>query len=100
VLVPQGGTVSFTATGTGKPPLTFRWRVVSLATGNAVATLLGATMDWVVVDPPGAYNVFLDLSNSAGSMTPLPTAVIVEVSPSFIFGDGFELELSRWLTSP
>jgi PKD repeat protein len=97
--VPQGGTTRFTATGTGKPPLTFRWRVVRSTTGVTVATLFGATVDWTASAAPGTYNVFLDLVNAAGSQTPPPRVLTVTAGP-LIFADGFETGLSRWLKSP
>ena len=96
--VPQGGVVRFSAAGSGQPPLTYRWRVVDAA-ATTVATLVGVTVDWTAIDPPGVYSVFLDLSNGSGLVTSPASVVTVSASP-FIFGDGFELGAARWLKSP
>jgi PKD repeat protein len=96
--VAQGGTVRFTASGTGRPPLTFRWRVVR-SSGTTVATLFGSTVDWVAATAPGTYNVYLDLSSAAGSLTSAPRVVTVTLAP-LIFADGFELGLSPWVVRP
>jgi hypothetical protein len=94
--VPQGGWVSLAAGGAGKPPLSFLWRVVRVATGTTVATILGTSGEWNAIDPPGLYTVAVDVSNSVGTVTSVPTVVTVTGSP-FIFGDDFELgDVSRW----
>jgi hypothetical protein len=46
----------------------------------------------------GDYAVYLDVSNSAGTHTPLPSFVTV-VATSLPFSDGFESGTSRWAST-
>lgn len=95
-----GQIVHLTATGTGQPPLTFNWRILNVF-GTQVGTASGASANWTASFSPGVYSVYLDLRNARGTNTPLPVAVSVLPSPSYVFSDGFELGNTRlWLTSP
>ena len=81
-------TVELHATGSGKPPLTYSWRVVD-ALGATVATFTGSQALWQPELPAlGSYAIYLDLSNAAGTVTSDPIAVDIAAG---IFGDGFEL---------
>jgi PKD repeat protein len=98
-IVSIGDVVHFAATGTGQPPLTFRWRIFN-PVGGHVVTLSGATADWTTSVTPGIYAIYLDLNNAHGTVTSAPVAVTVLPGP-MIFSDGFELGSTvLWLQPP
>ena len=78
------------ATGTGRPPLSYSWRVLD-ASLVTVATLPGSTTDWSTASASaGAYSVVLDLTNGAGTtVSSLPMPIVVDADPR-IFWSGFE----------
>jgi hypothetical protein len=95
----QGSLVQLTATATGRPPLTYVWRVLSAAQ-NVVATFGGASAAWdTTAFPPGAYTAVLAVSNDSGSATSLPIPVGLGPGP-FLFADGFEVGTAPWSLAP
>lgn len=99
VIVTVGDVVNLTGAGTGKPPLTFGWRIYNAAGGN-VATIPGPTADWTANVPPGIYAVYFDVINAHGIAISAPVAVTVVPLPA-IFSDGFELGSTvLWLQPP
>ena len=93
--VVKGELVELASAGTGKPPLTFTWRVVA-AGGATVATLDGPTAEWnTATAAPGAYTVRLEVTNSSGSATSQLLPVVVLPHP-LIFSDGFETGTLAW----
>jgi hypothetical protein len=87
-LLQPAGAVSLAATADGKPPLVYSWRVVD-PLGVTVVTLPGADASWAAeASPLGAYAIFLDVGNDAGTTT--SDAIAVELA-ALVFADGFEL---------
>jgi len=69
-----GQLVRLSGTGTGRPPLTFTWRVQPLVA--SAFTLPGASAWWDTTGQlPGIYAVGLTISNTDGSASSLPLAV-------------------------
>jgi hypothetical protein len=84
-----GTDVRLSSTATGRPPLTYTWRVVSPA-GITVATLAGASATWNTLgQPPGIYLAYLDVRNSVGTATSAPVPITILPGP-LSFGDGYE----------
>jgi hypothetical protein len=94
----QGDGVRFTGIATGKPPLTYTWRVVSSG-GTTVATLVGATAVWTTAGvAPGTYSAYLDVRNSVRATTSAPLVVLLKAAP-LSFQDGFETGTVPWLST-
>jgi hypothetical protein len=85
----QGDVVFLTGTGTGAPPLAYDWRILDVL-GTQVASMTGPSAGWTSNVVPGAYTVYLELSNAHGIDAPPPALVIVLGGSSFLFSDGFE----------
>lgn len=61
-----GQLVRLTGTGTGQPPLFYRWRVMQ--GGTQVAEVTGQTAWWNTAGfAPGSYSIVLSLQNGSGS---------------------------------
>lgn len=66
-----GQLILLTGSGTGKPPLSFTWRVELL--GIPIFDLPGPNFWWSTVGlPPGSYTLTLRAQNSAGTATSSP----------------------------
>lgn len=76
VAVEAGQLVNLVATGRGKPPLTYTWKVTNVSAPEVDINGSGAWWDTTGV-APGAYSVALHLQNSSGDADSLPTVVVV-----------------------
>ncbi|HET9229101.1 MAG TPA: hypothetical protein VFR31_20655, partial [Thermoanaerobaculia bacterium] len=76
VTVEAGQLVPLSGSGKGKPPLTYTWRVFQGV--NLVRQVLGAT-GWLDTTglAPGAYTVFMRISNGVGQVDSLPLLLTV-----------------------
>ena len=76
-----GQLILLTGSGTGKPPLTFTWRVELL--GIPLVNLPGSSVWWNTVGvPPALYTVSLQIQNSAGTATSSPLSLnLAPVTP-------------------
>jgi PKD repeat protein len=76
VAVEAGQLVNLVATGRGKPPLTYTWKVTSATVPEVDIVGAGAWWDTTGVTP-GVYSVALHLQNASGAADSLPTVVVV-----------------------
>jgi PKD repeat protein len=76
VAVEAGQLVNLVATGRGKPPLTYTWKVTNVSAPEVDVNGAGAWWDTTGVTP-GVYSVALHLQNSSGTADSLATTVVV-----------------------
>jgi len=79
-----GSAAFFTVAATGTPPLTYQWRNGGMDIPEAIGA--SCTLGLARTDQAGAYTVVV--SNSAGSVTSTPPAVltVTPVPPGVVFG--------------
>jgi hypothetical protein len=79
-----GQLVLLTGSGTGKPPLTFTWRVALL--GIPLLDLPGPSVWWNTVGlPSGLFTVSLQIQNSAGTATSSPLSLTLAPATTLDF---------------
>ena len=92
--VPAGGSASFTVTASGSTPLAYQWRF----NGGNITGATASTFTIANVQPSGAGNYDVVVSNSAGFATS-SVAVLTVSTASLLVNGSFENDYTGWTPS-